>query len=334
MEFSDESHLIQLFTPHLQILIRNASDRLNIPLVLVNTERHAYFEDPHGGADSKPDMLVTHPAFFKYNCTEGDKKYDGGNFIFGQGADWCLRDCWEVIIEWKTEIGQNDFTALGEGIEFALRKSTALKDKTTVKDEKAMRFSRIMICDAHRFYLVLCYWGHPSRCVFGRWDDAGSEEAVVGFLAQGFQTEEWSRLWLTSITALCTEFNVQLVTPCEEAPSCFLGSGACGRVFRVRSVEEDKIECALKVGLGDDASSAIHEEWSKFRSFSAKFGAAGEALIKISCHFQSPDRAFAGIVLAPVGLALPRTKKSHQISTNGFDAALQIRFWTWGCSDM
>mmetsp|Transcript_42126 Transcript_42126/g.82388 ORF Transcript_42126/g.82388 Transcript_42126/m.82388 type:complete len:280 (-) Transcript_42126:106-945(-) len=186
-----------------------------------------------------------------------------------------------------------------------------------MKDEKALQFTRLMICDALGFYLVLCDGGHAARCVLGGWDDAGSEEAVVDFLVRGFQTEEWSRLWLASIRALCTEFNVQLVTPCEEAPTCFLGSGACGRVFRVRSVEEDQKECALKVGLGDDASSAIHEEWSKFQSFSAKFGSAGEALIMILSHFQSPDRAFTGIVLAPVGSALPRTQKAIKSALAG-----------------
>lgn len=67
-------------------------------LVLVNTEQHAYFEDPHNGAASKLDMLVTHPLFYKYAQSESDKKYSGDGFLFGKGADWMLRDCWEVFL--------------------------------------------------------------------------------------------------------------------------------------------------------------------------------------------------------------------------------------------
>jgi len=314
----NESELIRLLTPRLRDLVAKAAEILGIPLVLVNTERHAYFKDPHGGADPKPDMLVTHPAFYTWNLSNTDKHYQGENFIFGEGADWCLRDCWEVIMEWKKEIGPNSFSALGEGIEYASRKSF-VSSKGVAADWKATRFTRLMICDAHRFHLVLCDEARAMRCVWGEWVAPGSEQAVVDFLVRGFQPDSdgLSRVWIDAIGVLCTEFKVELRLPCKEEHTCFLGAGSGGRVFRVIPQDPGGEPCALKVGLGDVACSQIREEWSKYQLFSAEFGEAREILIAISKHYESPKRTFASILVVPVGTELPRTKKSIKSALEG-----------------
>lgn len=109
---SEESELVKWFTPHMKKLVDAASSAIESPLVLVNTERHAWVEDPHLGALSKPDMLIAYPAFVRSNLTDGDANYNGEGFIFGQCAHWDLRDAIEAIVQWKVDIGANDFSAL------------------------------------------------------------------------------------------------------------------------------------------------------------------------------------------------------------------------------
>ena len=62
--FATESDVVKEFTPFLQKIVKIASERSKLPLILVNTKRHAWVKDPHGGRPSKPDMLVTHPALY------------------------------------------------------------------------------------------------------------------------------------------------------------------------------------------------------------------------------------------------------------------------------
>jgi hypothetical protein len=334
-QIQNESHLIQLLTKRMQELVEKASQQLGFPLVLVNTERHAYFKDPHGGADTTPDMLVTHPAFFTWKLSDVDKIYATDGFLYGQGADWCLRDCWEVIIEWKTDIGTNDFRALGEAIEYARRKSF-VKGKEVAADWSLIRFSRLMICDSKCFHLVLCDNSHATKCVYGEWVDPGSEQAVLDFIVRGFQVDYMRRLWVDALQRVCIQFKVELKLPCETEPTCFLGAGGCGRVFRV--VSQD-MQCCIKVGLGDQACSQIQEEWSKFKEFEVHFGDARAALVSISKHYQCPQRSFAAILLQPVGTPLRKTKTAIKsaldgllkLSKNGFghgDARLCNVVWT------
>uniref|UniRef100_A0A7S1H541 Uncharacterized protein n=1 Tax=Hemiselmis andersenii TaxID=464988 RepID=A0A7S1H541_HEMAN len=316
--FRTERSLVQAFTPHLQRLVQRASDALGIPLVLVNTETHAYFKDPHGGAASAPDMLVTHPAFYRWKCGNDDANFSGPGYLFGEGASWCLRDCWEVIIEWKTSMGSDHCGALGEAIEYARRKSYVFKNEENVAaDVQGRQFTRLMLCDHKGFHLVLCHGGQAVRCVFGEWIDPGSVQALVDFFSRGFQTESLNRAWVDAIKLLCGQLNLVVIDPCQQEPSCFLGSGGCGRVFRVCEGFQGGEQCALKVGLGDVACSQIREEWSKYEEFSSDFGDAREAVISVSKHFEASDRTFAAILVKPVGQPLPATKKCISSALEG-----------------
>jgi hypothetical protein len=274
-------------------------------------------------------MLVTHPAFYTWKRSHNDDKFSGNNFSFGQGADWCLRDCWEVIIEWKKKIGKDDFSALGEGIEYARRKSFSWRENPAqvAEDVHARRFTRLMIGDSECFYLVLCDRDYATRCIWGEWTDQGSKDAVVDFLFQGFQIGGLKRPWVHAMTRLCKEFNVELESPCEECPTCFLGAGGCGRVFRVRSISDKELFC-LKVGLGDIACSQISEEWGKFQQYSSRFGEAH--LIQICQYYQCPDRNFAGLLLQPVGQQLPMTPSALQ---NALNCLLQLSQAGFGHGD-
>jgi hypothetical protein len=308
-ENCNESELIQFFTPHLNRLVQLASLQVGSPLVLVNSERHNWVQDssPFGTA-SRPDMFVCHPAFFKSNKTEGDHKYDslGKHFLFGACAHWDLRDCVVLIVEWKREISPKNLSALGEGLEYARRILHTSGDKSVPLDSMMVRLIHLMLADRDGFFLVVCKEGRAHDCVFGNWDDAGSEDAIVDFIKKGAS----SRRWVDAISMLCAEFKVTLVTHDNtDDKICFLGRGACGRVFRVqRESEGEKQECALKVVLDDSYCSMICEEASNYESNKAQL-AGLECIVNILGFYKSPDRKFAGLLSSPVGTPCGRNKQ-------------------------
>lgn len=296
-----ESDLIQWFTPRLNRLVELASTQVDSPLVLVNSERHGWVEDPSPlGAPSKPDMFVCHPAFWKSIKSTGDTQYDSGNFRFGVLAHWDLRDCVNVIVEWKCTIGFGDFSALGEGVEYARRIMHTDDNSGVCLDKPMVRITRVILADREKFFLVLCQHGVAGECVWGKWTDAGSEGAIVDFIKSGTS----GRRWVDAISSLCFQFKVTLVV--NDNNPCFLGRGACGRVFRVRTVEHGS-ELALKVALDDLHCSAIREEFFNYERNKDTLAQLG-CVVSISNVFTGPDRKYAGLLSNPVGFPCKMTK--------------------------
>jgi hypothetical protein len=298
----EESELVKWFTPHLKKLVDAASLAIASPLVLVNTERHAWVEDPHRGALSKPDMLIAHPAFVRSNLTDGDAKYNGEGFIFGQCAHWDLRDAIEAIVEWKVDMGANDFSALGEGIDYARRIMHHMAEDEVPLDKARLGITRLLLADRKGFQLVSCRNGGASECVVGGWSDPGSRDAVVRFLGDSGQ----KRTWVNAIQGLSQHLSLTVTTPANDT-CCFLGRGSCGRVFQFSS-DGNPTKLALKVALGDIACSQIHEEKTKFETFLTQLKQAGKYVVTLSSYHVSGEREYAGILLHPVGTQLPRTQ--------------------------
>jgi len=297
-----ESELIQWFTPHLNQLVELASKQVGSPLVLVNSERHGWVEDPSPlGASSKPDMFVCHPAFWKSIKGPADKQDNSGNFRFGVCAHWDLRDCVNVIVEWKLNIGLGDFSALGEGLEYARRIMHTGNNTSVPLDDPMVRITRVILADREKFYLVLCQHGVASKCDWGMWSDPGSEDAIIKFIQNG----ALHRRWVDAISSLCSEFKVTLVHDIDNP--CFLGRGASGRVFRVRT-PDGGCECALKVVLDNPCCSMIREESYNYESSKDQLAGLG-CVVTISHMFTSPDRKFAGLLSSPVGVSFRRIKQ-------------------------
>ena len=300
-----ESELIQWFTPHVNRLVQLASTSVGSPLVLVNSERHRWVQDSSPfGAASNPDMFVCHPAFFKSNKSARDSTFDGEDFHFGDLAHWDLRDSVVAIVEWKSIIGPNDNSALGEGVEYSRRIMHTGNNTSVPLDDPMVRITRVILADRDNFYLVLCQGGVAIECDWGMWTDAGSEDAIIKFIQNGAS----HRRWVDAISSLCIEFQVTLVHNHDNP--CFLGRGACGRVFRVQT--NVGCECALKVVLDDSHCSMIHEEESKYESSKDQLAQLG-CVVTISRIFTSPDRKFAGLLSSPVGVSFRRIKQ-HTVS--------------------
>jgi len=298
-----EAELIQGFTPHLSKLVQQASVKIGSPLVLVNSERHAWVKDPSPvGAPSKPDMFMCHPAFFEPNKTESDSKHDGQDFLFGACAHWDLRDCIDVIVEWKCRIGQDDFSALGEGVEYARRISHMVQSRGVPLDEPMVLVTRLILADRTTFYLVLCQNGNATECLWGEWTQCGSVAAIVDFISEGASQTRW----VSALSSLCTEFGVEFVNPSQGKP-CFLGRGSCGRVFRVKK-PDDNVEFALKVVLDDAYCSKLAEEASKYHAHKKNLDSL-ECFVSIIAHHASSNRTFAGLLVGHVGIQCKRTMK-------------------------
>ena len=298
LECTDESALIHWFTPHLQRVVARASDKTGKPLMLLNTERHPWVDDPHRGAKSKPDMLVAHPALCKLNKTDGDAKYDGDGFWFGECAHFDLRDSVTAIMEWKVQMGSNEFKALGEGIEYARRLSHVNSQHSTISADD-VSITRVVLADREGFQLLTCLSGHAESCVVGCWSDPGSMGALVSFLTP----EE--PCWLEALHKICEQFQLQ------PKDCCFLGRGGTGRVFSV--IEEGGRKLAVKVALCDIGCTMLAAEKASLEN--PKLEPLGFT-VSSRGWFMDAQRRFAGLLLHPVGEKLPMTKQAISSAIN------------------
>eukprot|EP00961_Rhodomonas_salina_P012536 168759-Rhodomonas_salina.1 len=143
-------------------------------------------------------------------------------------------------------MGNDDFSALGEGIEYCKRLSHVNGSFPSTLNEGRARDTRVVVCDWTQFYLLRCRDGVPIECEVGSWAGSGSQEAVVQFLAA-----DVDRQWTSSIDRLCAKFGVVL----NANHPCFLGCGAVGRVFKVTT--SNGTEAALKVAVGSRGCDAL-----------------------------------------------------------------------------
>jgi len=322
-----ETKLIHWFTPHLLRLVELAGQRVGTKMLLVNSERHPWVLDPHLGAASKPDLWCAHPGFWKEKKSEGDNYHDGQGFRFGVLAEWVCRDCVECVWEWKVQMGNDDFSALGEGIEYCKRLSHVNGSSPSTLNEARARDTRVVACDWKQFYLVRCRDGVPIECKVGSWAGPGSQEAVVNFLAANVD-----RQWTSSIDRLCTKFGVVL----DASHPCFLGCGAIGRVFKVTT--SSGTEAALKVAVGSRGCDALVAEAKAYECTDQ----TGETTTRLLQHYcDRGGTGFAGLLVTPVGQKLPRTREAitsalqglKRLSESGFkhgDARSDNVFWDAG----
>jgi hypothetical protein len=320
IDIKTEAEVVRWFTPYMKEIVACASLIIKSPLALVNTERHAWVEDKHFmGRPSAPDMLVTHPAFFRFIRTNADIQTNAhgpnpNGFLFGKLAHWDLRDAIEVIVEWKLDIGQNDFSGLGEGIEYARRiMHIANEDRHCPLDESKVSITRVIIADRKGFQLVVCMGGCACECVVGKWSDTGSKDTLIEFIAA-----KQDRKSVNAIDQLCKKFSCEVVTPTQES-RCFLGRGSTGRVFRVSRVQQKgsgSQQFALKVALGELGCSRIRDEVDNFTKLFDTLNELSCVVTMVSSHIES-NKAFAGLLLGPVGEELPRTKHAILAAIDG-----------------
>lgn len=125
----------------------------------------------------------------------------------------------------------------------------------------------------------------------------------------GFIVGKQDRKWVNAIDQLCKQFSCEVVTPTQES-RCFLGRGSTGRVFHVSAVGPSGSgtqQFALKVALGELGCARIRDEVDNFTQLVDNLKELSCVVTMSSWHIDS-NKAFAGLLLGPVGEQLPRTK--------------------------
>jgi hypothetical protein len=307
----NESSVICYLTPHLQAMVKEAAVGLERPLRLVNSERHAWLQT--SGDSKAPDMFIAHPAVHELVKTEGDKDYDGSNFLFGKPGGWDLRDIMEVpIIEAKRAIGPQDFEGLGEVINY-VSCLCAFKGEDAPVDKERILSTKCMLIASNGFWLIKFEASIPIHCLYGTWVDAGSRQAIVDFIQ--YMKPDIDRLWENAIDNLVDQFEVTLAEPeYQKKPSCFLGRGADGRVFRV--CDSNGQEYAMKCVASKDRFSRVREEWFAYDKVQKRLDLSNSAAKLCKSYFDEGNK-FAGLLYQPVGEPLPKTKYAMKSAIEG-----------------
>ncbi len=292
--------LLQKLTPKLRELVAKASEKIQTSLVFVNSERHFWALDPSGGKATAPDFFITHPGMWKEKRSAVDQLVDGEGFCFGVLGNWDCRDCLEVLGECKVQIGQNDFSALGEGLNYLGRIAApgTHSEHRNVRNDR-IQSGRVVILDQEKFYLVQAQRGLARECKHGMWTDAGSEEAFVDFIAS-----KVDRRWTSALVDICKTASVQLDLPEPGSNSCcILGSGAYGRAFKAR--DENNCGVALKLALDQRGIDAISSEQNAYKNDALVEADATTMMIRHVVVGES-----SALVIRPLGVPLPKTKTS------------------------
>jgi hypothetical protein len=247
-----ELELIVLVTPYLRAVIQHLA--VANDFVLVNSEVYAWIQTPLENRKlwQKPDLFLCHRSAYEAADPPGQdsenaqwcraiermKTIGADQFSFGRCA-WPLRDVMECFFE-----GKRQRLSLHEATGECLAKARNLLYRSA--DERSFLTPRQMVkCvmfDLSAIYLLQFdngpVGGLASVRKFG-WSTPGSFVTLLDFLqAPASLTPNWLHV-LRSANA---RFHASL-----DGPSCFLGHGGMGRVFRVVVNGAPQLQYALKV---------------------------------------------------------------------------------------
>jgi hypothetical protein len=309
--FANESQLIQWFEPHFERLLASVSDELGYKVILLNSERHPWTKDPHGGDASNPDGVGIAVELASFNMSPVDAKYaNPGDTKFGKPANWVLRDSLEFVTEWKVNGPFN--RSLGEGIDYHRRIIAQFKSDRSVQDTK--KTTDLLVANRKDFMLARCLDNNAQFAYEGKWNSPGSKQALRHFVLGTLWPEDPRRRpWKDAIQAICEQLKVALVEPTVDGENCFLGYGACGRVFRVVRQQQtggaDGVHLALKVALGQcDGVARLRAEDANITIYHEALERA-DATIRIHGRLHKPSKGYSAILAGPVGKPLRPVKK-------------------------
>jgi hypothetical protein len=291
-----EALVIQHLTPYLREAVSAHRGERN--LVLLNTERHPYFESEFVvGSKKAPDMIVCHRAAVEEDKSGVDKKYDSSDkdFLFGKLANWNLRDFATCAIELKIAIGgQKKYW--GEMVEYA-RIWVAKIHNIDAGTAPKKGYMNWLLADATCFYMIVSNEiGVIVRAKGCDWNTAGGLEVLGTFLCGGklpdYEFHVSVSPWETALD-WCLDA-LELTLECDsDTGMSFLGLGAIGRVFRVKT---DKNEiAALKITVGWELVESLRIEIDRYALFKH------EHLSKLDKSKVHPEDLYGGLVSYPVG---------------------------------
>lgn len=281
-----EKNVVRIITPKLwDILTTAASVRgpaeptaSPLQLLLVNSEECRWLDHLEQPVIEsmlqKPDLYVTWQPFVNFTGP-GDDQGTGDNFYFGGLAHRRLQldGVVPLILEAKkAALTNSDF---GELVSY--------------HSHLPGRVNGVLF-NAEEFWLTEATNGHVSRVEKGRWAQAGTH----GLLLQHFSAVLQPPPLAVLLGRLVTELNVTLVDGCS-----FLGAGASGRVFAVKTAS-GAVQ-ALKVVATTGPLLFLKDEFSLLEAAAAK-GAPVVPVVAGSLK-QYPGIG-GGYLMAEVGTAI------------------------------
>jgi tRNA A-37 threonylcarbamoyl transferase component Bud32 len=150
--------------------------------------------------------------------------------------------------------------------------------------------SRAVLFDRRRCWLIQ---SREKRVVCQlEWTNSGSKQLFLNFIIDAMNP------WIKLLHAACLEFDVKIVDD-----DAFLGAGATGRVFKVKT-KEDKA-AALKVVCEHEHISLLWTESNNLQAAS-KSGVVA-AVLKPSTEIEYMDCKGAALLISPVGKPVERS---------------------------
>jgi hypothetical protein len=194
---------------------------------LVNSEAYGWLKTSEFKEyDQKPDMFLCHEAIYTEKPafqTKNEIPERKADHKFGVLSDWALRDCLAATLEAKLKI---EHQAIGEAANYG---------NHIVWGDNAPPFSKIVLFDKKKFLLMEVSPG-AHKITESKWATPGSKKLLRDF---PLYQNPWTKL----VTGACQKWNLKVA---RFEGSAWLGSGAFGRVFRVKRDGSDK-PMALKV---------------------------------------------------------------------------------------
>lgn len=225
----DEHELIVYLTPIITQLCTEAG------LSFVNSEEISWIRVQSNHADNyqKPDGFSSLSGLFIPEPIHRESELrtlrnaNSCQYLFGKGI-WEIKD---MYIIWDFKLSIND-AAKGNAYSYAVHLS---------RNDK-FNLYHVILGSLTEFYIIFSRHGLVTSVKKGYWRNGGSRKAIMNVL-------KYRNKWLFLVETISEILNVAIIG--------FLGSGRCGRCFKVRTTSGDEKVLKVVLTLQDDDASLL-----------------------------------------------------------------------------
>ena len=248
-------------------------------MVFVNSERYQWlsqYPSVSKNADLKPDGFATHRGMFRSKQEPNDRVYCPNGFRFGVPEQGLL----DFLVLFESKLILTD-AAFGQVVRYLQN----LSIKTS---------ACAILFDRQSFWLIKSHKGVVIKVVMSMWANNGSKSLFRNFIIANKSP------WISLLIDACNSLSVDVVEG-----NSFLGSGAHGRVFRVKRGEQ---VLALKI-VENCSIRRLYQEAEALQQ-------AHHTGLTISCIgevIEIPNGA--ALLLSPVGKPLPQLTTEREVAS-------------------
>ena len=303
IEGKHENFLVAYFTPFFINLVKKVDPNM----VFVNSEYYSWLQGLSGDITNaaKPDGFIMDKSLVNFRGPYKDASVCPEQ-IFGELASWGVRCSINSIWDAKKKVSLAGYADLCNYLQ-------RCGDGGRCYDGSWMNHKGV-VYDAEKCYLVKSIRHTITHTTVFNWTDAGSYDLLKEFISH-------SDPWTKCLYALCDMLGVKVVVPVTtnavttaQLGGSFLGSGACGRVFKVFYPIDESITYAMKLVIStDEEEGRIGEVENEFCQLN---NAKGEGVIPVvsdslklsSVNLNSKTLLFGGYLMSVVGCPVENNK--------------------------